>query len=103
MHDDQTVGQLHDLRQIGRDQQHRNAGARQLDELFADEFRRADVNAARRLVEEQNVGIQKQDLRQRRALLFAARKIIRMTVKQVGQFAEGNDLCKPLGFAFGFW
>ena len=50
MHDDQTVGQLHDLRQICRDQQHRNTGARQLDELFADEFRRADVNAARRLV-----------------------------------------------------
>ena len=56
-----------------------------------------------RLVKEQDVRIQKQDFRQRRALLFAARKIIRMAVKQVGQFAEGNDLRKALGFAFGFW
>ena len=56
-----------------------------------------------RLVEEQNVWVQKQDFRQRRALLFAAGKVIRMAVEQLRQLAEGNDLCKPLGFAFGFW
>ena len=50
VHDDQTVGQLHDLGQIRRDQQHRDAGPRQLDELLADELRRADVNASCRLV-----------------------------------------------------
>ena len=35
--------------------------------------------------------------------LFTAGKVIRMAVEQFGQFAEGNDLCKPLSFAFGFW
>ena len=56
-----------------------------------------------RFVKEQDVRIQKQDFCQRRTLLFAARKVIRMAVQQLRQLAEGNDLCKPLGFAFGFW
>ena len=56
-----------------------------------------------RLIKEQNVRVQKQDFCQRRALLFTAGKVIRMAVEQFGQFAEGNDLCKALGFAFGFW
>ena len=56
-----------------------------------------------RLIEKQDVWVQEQDFCQRRTLLFAARKVVRVTVKQVGQLAEGNDLCKPLGFAFGFW
>ena len=56
-----------------------------------------------RLVKEQNVRVQKQDFCQRRALLFAARKVVGVTVQQLCQLAEGNDLCKPLGFAFGFW
>ena len=37
------------------------------------------------------------------ALLFTAGKVIRMAVQQLRQLAEGNDLCKPLGFPFGFW
>ena len=56
-----------------------------------------------RFVEEQNVGIQEQDLRQRRALLFAAGKVVGVTVEQLCQFTKANNLCKSLGFAFGFW
>ena len=41
---------LHDLVEVRRDEQHRNTRARELDELFADKFRRAHVNAARGLV-----------------------------------------------------
>ena len=55
------------------------------------------------LVKEQNVRIQKQNFRQRRALLFAAREVVGMAVEQFCQLAEGDDLCKALGFAFGFW
>ena len=61
------------------------------------------VQALCRFVKEQNIRVQEQDFRQRRALLFAAGKVIRMAVEQFGQFAEGNDLCKALGFAFRFW
>ena len=56
-----------------------------------------------RLVKEQNVGMQQENFRQCCALLFAARKVVGVTVEQLRQLAEGNDLCKPLGFAFGFW
>ena len=56
-----------------------------------------------RFVKEQNVRVQKQDFCQRRALLFAAGKIIGVTVQQLCQLAEGDDLCKALRFAFGFW
>ena len=56
-----------------------------------------------RLVEEQNVGVQQKNFRQRGTLLFAAGKIIGVTVQQVCQLAEGDGLRKPLGFAFGFW
>ena len=61
------------------------------------------VQALCRLVKEQNVGIQKQDFCQRRALLFTARKVVGVTVEQLRQLAEGNDLCKSLVFSFGFW
>ena len=57
LHDDQAVGQLHDLVEVGGNEQHRDTRARELDELFADEFRRTDVNAARRLVGENEHGV----------------------------------------------
>ena len=56
-----------------------------------------------RFVKEQDVRVQKQDFCQRRALLFTAGKVIRMAVEQLCQLAEGDNLCKALGFAFGFW
>ena len=56
-----------------------------------------------RLIKEQNVRVQEQDFCQRRALLFTAGKVIRMAVEQLRQLAEGDNLCKALGFAFRFW
>ena len=61
------------------------------------------IQAFRRLVKEQNIRIQKQNFCQCRALLFAAGKVVGMAVEQLRQFAKRNNLCKPLGFAFGFW
>ena len=55
-----------------------------------------------RLVKEQNIRIQKQDFCQRRALLFAARKVVGVTVKQLCQLAEGNDLCQSVGLPLRF-
>ena len=57
LHDNQAVGELHDLVEVRRDQQHRDPGAGKLDELFADEFRRADVNAACGLVGKNEDGV----------------------------------------------
>ena len=53
-----------------------------------------------RLVKEQNVRIQEQDFCQRRALLFTAGEVIRVTIEQVCQLAKGDGLRKPLGFSF---
>ena len=61
------------------------------------------VQALCRFVKEQNIRVQEQDFCQRRALLFAAGKVIRMAVEQLRQLAEGDNLCKALGFAFRFW
>ena len=44
-----------------------------------------------------------EDYNIRKYLKSTAGKVIRMAVQQLRQLAEGNDLCKPLGFAFGFW
>ena len=60
------------------------------------------VQPLRRFVEEQNVRVQKQDLCQRRTLLFAARKVVGMAVKQLCQFTEGHDLRQTFGFALRF-
>ena len=60
------------------------------------------VQALCRLVEQKNIWIQKQNFCQRRALLFAAGKVVGMAVEQLRQFAKRNNLCKPLGFAFRF-
>ena len=55
-----------------------------------------------RLVKEQNVGVQKHDLRQRRTLLFAAREIVGMAVKQLRQLAEGHNLRQSVRFPLCF-
>ena len=59
--------------------------------------------AERRLIHHDQLWFTHQSTGNGKHLLFAARKVVGVTVKQVGQLAEGNDLCKPLGFAFGFW
>ena len=53
-----------------------------------------------RLVEEQNVGVQQKNFRQRGTLLFAAGKVVGVTIEQVCQLAKGDGLRKPLGFSF---
>ena len=85
------------------DHEDRHAGRLQRPQNLSENLLELRVQPLCRLVKEQNVRVQKQDFCQRRALLLAAGKVIRMAVEQFGQFAEGNDLCKPLGFAFGFW
>ena len=85
------------------DHENRYAGRLQRPQNLPENLLELRVQTLCRLVKEQNVRVQKQDFCQRRALLFAAGKVVRVTVEQVGQLAEGNDLCKPLGFAFGFW
>ena len=85
------------------DHEDRHAGCLQRPEDLPENLFELRVQTFCRFVKEQNVRVQKQDFCQRRALLFTAGKVIRMAVQQLRQLAEGNDLCKPLGFAFGFW
>ena len=85
------------------DHQNRHAGRLQRPQNLPENLLELRIQSLCRFVKEQNVRVQKQDFCQRRALLFAAGKIIRMAVQQLCQLAEGNDLCKALGFAFGFW
>ena len=85
------------------DHQNCHTGCLQRPENLPENLLELRIQSLCRFVKEQNVRVQKQDFCQRCALLFTAGKVIRMAVEQFGQFAEGNDLCKPLGFAFGFW
>ena len=50
VHDDEAIGKLHDLVEVGGDQQHRHAGTGKLHQLFADEFGGADIDAAGGLI-----------------------------------------------------
>ena len=61
------------------------------------------VQALCRLIEKQDVWVQEQDFRQRRALLLTAGKIVGVAVKEVLQLAEGNHLRKPLGLSLSLW
>ena len=60
------------------------------------------IQALCRLVKQKNIRIQKQDFRQRRALLFAAREIVGMAVKQLRQLAEGHNLRQSVRFPLCF-
>ena len=85
------------------DHQNRHAERLQRPENLPENLLELRVQPLCRFVKEQDVRVQKQDFCQRGALLFTAGKVVGVTVKQLCQLAEGNDLCKPLGFAFGFW
>ena len=62
------------------DHEDRHAGRLQRPENLPENLLELCVQALCRLVKEQNIGIQQQDFCQRRALLFAAGKVIRMAV-----------------------
>ena len=85
------------------DYQNRHARRLQRPQNLAERLLKLRVQPLRRLVKQENIGVQKQNLCQRCALLFAAREIIRMAVEQLCQLAERNNLRKTLGFSFGFW
>ena len=55
IHDGDPVGQLEDLVELGRDEQDRRAGVAHLDGPAVDELDAPDVQAARRLVEDQHL------------------------------------------------
>src|SRR5574344_1259803 len=76
VHDDQAVRQLHDLVEVGGDQQHGNAGAGQLHQLFADELRGAHVDAAGGLVGDDQAGVVGKFAGDHDLLNVAAREVI---------------------------
>ena len=54
-HHADPVAQLHDLVQLGGDEEHRRPGVALGDDLVVDELDRADVDAARRLIGDQQL------------------------------------------------
>ena len=94
------VGDAHGRRAVRHE--HDGLARALLVQRFQDDRLVQAVEIARRLVKEQNIRIQKQNFCQRRALLFAARKVVGVTVKQLCQLAEGNDLCQPVGLPLRF-
>ena len=95
VHHDEAVGELHDLVEIGGDQQHRDAGAGELDELFADEFRGADVDAARRLVGQDQHGVVGELARDHDLLDVAAREHRHMLPPRLAE--HGVLVNQPVG------
>ena len=71
-HHQDAVGQREDLVELDRDQQDRLAGVAQRDEAAVDELDRADVDAARRLADEQHLRVALDLARQHDLLLVAA-------------------------------
>ena len=69
-----AIGHAKDLGQFGADQDDAYALRRQLVEQFVDRVFRADVDAARGLVEEQHPRVAKQPLADDDLLLIAARQ-----------------------------
>ena len=74
IHDRDPVGQLEDLVELGRDEQDRRSGVTHLDRPAMDEFDAADVEPARRLVENKELGGAAELARHDGLLLVAARK-----------------------------
>ncbi len=75
-HHRDPVGERQDLVQLDGDQQDRLALIAQGDDLLVDEFDRADIDAARRLADQQQVGVALDLAGQHDFLLVAARKIL---------------------------
>src|SRR5690606_25703190 len=71
-HDDDPVAHAEHLGQITGDHEHRGARGRQFVDQLVDLDLRADVDAARRLVEDQHLGVRQQPLADDDLLLVAA-------------------------------
>ena len=71
-HGEDAVRQVHDLVEFDRDEEDADAGIAQRDEPAVDELDRADVDAARRLADEQHLGLAFDLAREHDLLLVAA-------------------------------
>src|SRR6185312_7858272 len=76
-HDEDAVGERHDLVELDRYQKHRATGVAMLDELAMNELDGADIHAARRLSDQQDFRRARQLPRHDQFLLVAAGKIVR--------------------------
>ena len=74
VHDEHAVGHAEHLGQLARDHQHRDAAPGELGEQPVDLGLRADVDAARRLVDDQHLRLGREPLREHDLLLVAARE-----------------------------
>ena len=80
IHDGDPVGQLQDLVELGRDEQDGGAGVALGDRLAVDELDAADVQAARRLIEDEQLQVAAELARHDDLLLVAARQRARRDV-----------------------
>ena len=71
-HDDDPVGEPEDLLDLVRDQQDRDAARGQVDDQLVEVALRADVDAARRIVGEEDGGLGEQRAGEHQLLLVAA-------------------------------
>ena len=69
------IGERADLVELHGDEEDGSAGVAQLDEAPVDRFDRADVDAARRLADQQYLGLARHLARQDQFLLVAAREV----------------------------
>src|SRR4051794_10073765 len=74
VHDEHAIGHPEDLGQLARDHQHRDPAPGELGEQPVDLGLRADVDAARRLVDDEDLRLGREPLRQHDLLLVAARE-----------------------------
>ena len=95
-HDD-AVGEREDLVEFDRDQQHRLAGVALGDDALVDEFDRADVDAARRLADQQDLRIALDLARQHELLLIAAGEIGGLEQRRARPDVEGLHLLVGVG------
>ena len=95
-HDD-AVGEREDLVEFDRDQEHRLAGVALRDDPLVDEFDRADVDAAGRLPDEQDLGIAFDLARQHELLLIAAGEIGGLEQRRARPDVEGLHLLVGVG------
>ena len=78
VHDRDPVGHLEDLVELGRHEQHGRAGVALVDHLVVDELDAAHVQAARRLVEDEQLEVAVELARDDDLLLVAARERARV-------------------------
>ena len=74
IHDGDPVGQLEDLVELGRDEQDRGPGVAHLDGTVVDELDAPDIQAARRLIQDEHLGLGAELTSDDGLLLVAARQ-----------------------------